>query len=211
MKTILCYGDSNTYGYIPENGLRYPADVRWTGCLQNALGAEYRIIEEGCNGRTTVHDDPIDGWKNGISYLMPCLYSHKPVDIIILMLGSNDMKVNFNATADDAANGVARIIDIMKSFTLDRQGYVPQIILVSPPVISEAVLKGPFVGTFDEKSVSESRRFSSCYRNVADEKACIFADAAMVIEPSEVDGLHLSADSHSKLADALSKIIKSLE
>ena len=103
MKTILCYGDSNTYGYNPANGLRYPKSVRWTGRLQELLGNNYMIIEEGCNGRTTIFDDPIDGWKNGLNYLKPCLNSHKPVDIVILMLGSNDLKQTFHASAEEIA------------------------------------------------------------------------------------------------------------
>ena len=97
MKNVLCYGDSNTYGYIPETGLRYPKNVRWTGVLQNLLGKNFNVIEEGCNGRTTIFDDPIEGWKNGRDYLKPCLNSHKPIDIIIMMLGSNDLKDFFHA------------------------------------------------------------------------------------------------------------------
>lgn len=92
MTTILCYGDSNTYGYNPVNGLRYPKDVRWTGVLQKMLGEEYEVIEEGCNGRTTVFEDAKEPWKAGLGYLRPCLNTHKPIDFVIMMLGSNDLK-----------------------------------------------------------------------------------------------------------------------
>ena len=102
-KTILCYGDSNTWGYNPVNGLRYPEDVRWTGRLQKLLGPSYRVIEEGCNGRTTVYADPEEGWKCGLTYLCPCLNSHKPIDVVILMLGSNDLKRIFHASAQEIA------------------------------------------------------------------------------------------------------------
>lgn len=105
MKTVLCYGDSNTYGYDPSDGFRYPESVRWTCRLQKLLGDDYRIIEEGCNGRTTVFDDPIESWKNGRDYLKPCLNSHKPIDIVILMLGSNDLKETFHASAKQIAAG----------------------------------------------------------------------------------------------------------
>ena len=101
-KAVLCYGDSNTYGYNPSDGLRYPRDVRWTGRLQMLLGDGYRVIEEGCNGRTSVFEDPIEGWKCGLDYLKPCLNSHKPVDLVILMLGSNDLKDVFHASAEVA-------------------------------------------------------------------------------------------------------------
>ena len=86
MTTILCYGDSNTYGYNPVNGLRYPKDVRWTGVLQKLLGEQYAVIEEGCNGRTTVFEDIAEPWKAGLGYLKPCLNTHKPIDFVIRML-----------------------------------------------------------------------------------------------------------------------------
>ena len=86
MKTILCYGDSNTWGYIPGTGNRYPRQVRWTGVLQNLLGEKFHVIEEGLNGRTTVMDDPTRIAKNGLPYLRPCLDSHAPIDLVVLML-----------------------------------------------------------------------------------------------------------------------------
>ena len=91
MKTILCFGDSNTWGYNPENGQRFGPEERWTGILRNSLGEDYRVIEEGLNGRTTLWDDPIAGFKNGLDYLMPCLESHMPFDLITIMLGTNDL------------------------------------------------------------------------------------------------------------------------
>ena len=122
MITVLCYGDSNTYGYNPSNGFRYPPDVRWTGRLQRLLGEGYHVVEEGCNGRTTVYDDPLEGWKNGIDYLKPCLNSHKPVDIVILMLGSNDLKEVFHASPEDIANGAAELVKVIREFTQEKQG-----------------------------------------------------------------------------------------
>ena len=92
MKRILCYGDSNTWGYIAGSGKRYPHDVRWTGVVQRELGEGYQVLEEGLVGRTTVFDNPFAPWRNGIDYLMPCLITHKPIDLIIVMLGSNDLR-----------------------------------------------------------------------------------------------------------------------
>ncbi len=139
MKSILCYGDSNTYGYNPENGLRYPEDVRWTGRLQMLLGPEYKVIEEGCNSRTTTRDDPVDAWKNGLPYLRPCLNSHKPIDVVILMLGSNDLKKNFHLTAEEIAAGAGELVDVIREFTSEKQGFIPKIILISPPLIGEKI------------------------------------------------------------------------
>ena len=132
MISVLCYGDSNTYGYNPANGLRYPENVRWTGILQELLGEGYRVIEEGCNGRTTIFDDPAEGWKNGLMYLKPCLNTHKPVDFVIMMLGSNDLKEVFCAKPKEIAEGAAVLVKVIKEFTEEKQGFVPKIILVSP-------------------------------------------------------------------------------
>ena len=207
MKTVLCYGDSNTYGYNPENGLRYGEDERWTGILKSLLGPEYNVIEEGCNGRTTIYDDPLEGWKNGKDYLKPCLNSHKPIDIIILMLGSNDLKNYFGASSRDIANGVGILADIIKDFTLLKQGFIPEIILVSPPLIGPDIKNSPFNDAFDDTAISRSKEFKAEYSRVAEEKGCIFFDAAPYAIPSPLDSLHLTKQSHKALAEALRKKI----
>lgn len=99
MKTIVCYGDSNTWGYDPVTMDRLPITQRWTGVLAQELGAGYRVIEEGLNGRTTVWDDPIEGYKNGKEYLIPCLETHRPIDLITILLGTNDLKMRFSVSA----------------------------------------------------------------------------------------------------------------
>ena len=210
MKTVLCYGDSNTYGYIPETGMRYSKDIRYPGRLQMLLGDEYTVIEEGCNGRTTIHDDPIDGWKNGLDYLRPCLNSHKPVDIVILMLGSNDLKHTFRLTAEQIADGAGVLVDVIKEFTAEKQGYVPEIILVSPPEIGTGIRTSPFYGAFFEEAVIESKKFPECYKKIADSKGCIFFDAAKYIYPSETDSLHLTPEGHRILADELLNVVKAI-
>ena len=208
MKTVLCYGDSNTYGYIPETGMRYPRDVRYSGRLQLLLGDDYSVVEEGCNGRTTIHDDPIDGWKNGRDYLKPCLNSHKPVDIVILMLGSNDLKATFHLKAVQIAEGAGELVDVIQSFTAEKQGFVPNIILVSPPEIGTGIRTSPFYGAFYEGAIAESKRFPEYYKAVADAKGCIFFNAAEHIYPSDVDSLHLTPEGHRVLAEKLSEIVK---
>lgn len=208
--TILCYGDSNTYGYVPETGLRYPRNVRYPGVLQEILGDEYVIIEEGCNGRTTIHDDPVDGWKNGLDYLRPCLNSHKPIDIVILMLGSNDLKATFHLTARQIAEGAGILVDVIKEFTLEKQGFIPKIILVSPPEIGPGIKSSPFYGAFYESAVEESKKFPENYRKVAEDKGCIFFDAAKYIYPSTFDSLHLTPEGHRVLAEKLSEVMQSV-
>lgn len=207
MKTILCYGDSNTYGYRPDTGGRYPADIRWTGVLAELLGKEYRIIEEGCNGRTTVFDDPMEGWKNGRDYLKPCLHSHRPVDMVILMLGSNDLKEVFHASVKEIIRGVETLVDIILQFTKEKQGYQPRIILVSPPQIGEEIEKGSFGDAFTVSAVERSKEFPAYYEELAGRKNCIFLDAAKIVTASELDSLHLSPEAHGRLAEALAKVI----
>lgn len=211
MKTVLCYGDSNTYGYNPLNGLRYPEDIRWTGRLRGLLGNAYRVIEEGCNGRTTIFDDPLEGWKNGLGYLRPCLNSHKPVDIVILMLGSNDLKETFHASAKQIADGAGTLVEVIQAFTREKQGFEPQIILVSPPEIGEGIRSSSFYGAFYENAISRSREFPLWYRKVAEEHRCIFFNAAEHVQPSKEDSLHLSPEGHAKLAGELCKVVKALE
>ncbi|OON84689.1 acylhydrolase [Oribacterium sp. C9] len=210
MKTVLCYGDSNTHGYVPETGLRYPMDIRYTGRLQLLLGDEYTVIEEGCNGRTTIHDDPVDGWKNGLDYLRPCLSSHKPIDIVILMLGSNDLKASFHLSAEEIAEGAGVLVRVIKEFTAEKQGFVPKIILVSPPEIGAGIRTSPFYGAFSDDAIERSKQFPEFYKNVADREGCIFFDAAMYIYPSENDSLHLTPEGHKILAAELCKLVKAV-
>ena len=115
MKNILCYGDSNTFGFTLHGG-RHPYDVRWTGRLQLALGPAYRVIEEGCGGRTTVFEDPIDLGRNGRTSLPVCLASHNPLDLVILMLGTNDMKHYFQNNAWSIGQGVAQLLHLIQTY-----------------------------------------------------------------------------------------------
>ena len=211
MTTILCYGDSNTFGYVPETGMRYPREVRYPGRLQMLLGDDYTVIEEGCNGRTTIHDDPVDGWKNGLDYLRPCLNSHKPVDIVILMLGSNDLKDTFHLTAKEIAEGAGTLVEVIQEFTEEKQGFVPRIILVAPPEIGEGIADSAFYGRFLENAIGRSREFPKWYRRVAEENGCVFVDAASVVKASPVDSLHLSPEGHARLAEEFAHVIRGLE
>lgn len=207
LKTVLCYGDSNTYGFNPLNGLRYPPDVRWTGRLGRILGNSWQVIEEGCNGRTTIYDDPEDGWKNGLEYLRQCLNSHKPVDFVILMLGSNDLKRTFQVPAEKLAAGIQVLTGVILSFTQEKQGFRPQIILVSPPRIGPGITRSPFAAAFCADAAVKSGQFSACYRETARQYGCIFFDAAQYVQPSEADSLHLMPQAHAVLARELGNLL----
>lgn len=204
-KTIVCYGDSNTYGYNPETGMRYPKNVRWTGRLAEALEENYNVIEEGCNGRTTIFDDPVEGWKNGKNYVKPCLNSHKPVDMVILMLGSNDLKNVFHASAEEIADGIRQVVEEIYEFADQKQGFRPTVVLVAPPVIGDGICNSPFSYAFDETAIQRSKKFAVLYEQVVKDYDCRFVDAAKYICSSKVDSLHFSAESHAILADVLLK------
>jgi lysophospholipase L1-like esterase len=133
MKSVLCYGDSNTWGYDPLTQARFPPEVRWTGVLAGCLGADYRVIEEGLNGRTTRWDDPIETDRNGLAYLRPCIESHQPLDLVVVMLGTNDLKQRFNLSASDIAQSAAGAAEAAYRFANGPEGRRTAVLLVAPP------------------------------------------------------------------------------
>lgn len=203
MRTVLCYGDSNTWGLDPETRERFPFTVRWPGVLQEHLGSTYQVIEEGLCGRTTVFDDPLSPWRNGKQYLMPCLESHKPIDLCIIMLGTNDLKTRFFLTPLEIAEGAEMLVDMVQASAAGRTNSCPQVLLVSPPHIREDVPEHAMLVGAAEKS----RNFAEHYRDTAERTGCIFFDAAC-IEVSELDGVHVSAVGHRDLGVKLSLAVK---
>ena len=206
VKTVLCYGDSNTWGYDPATQTRYPREVRWPGVLRRELGEGYLVIEEGLNGRTTVWDDPIEGYKNGKSYLIPCLETHKPIDLVIILLGTNDLKVRFSVSAFDIANGAGVLVDVVQKSAAGPGDAAPQVLLLAPPPIAR--LSG-FAEMFDGAR-PKSRRFAAHYGRVAQEKGCAFLDTSQAIVSSNLDGIHLEAGEHEKLGAAVAETVRTL-
>ncbi len=206
MKRILCYGDSNTWGYNPRTQERYPKSQRWTGVLKEELGEEYEIVEEGLNGRTTVWEDPIEGHKNGKEYLIPCLESHRPIDLVVLMLGSNDLKKRFSLSAYDIAQGAGVLLDVIQKSASGSTGDVPQILLMAPPPVGKLT---EFAEEF-EGAEEKSRKFSSHYRQVAEEYGCEFLDTSKVIVSSDIDGIHLEPDEHQKLGKTVAALTRKI-
>lgn len=211
MKTVLCYGDSNTYGYDPSNGLRYPKTVRWPGVLQQLLGEEYEVIEEGCNGRTVCREDPWEEAVNGLAYLKPCLRSHKPLDTVLLMLGTNDLKECFRLSAREIAESVRILTVTAQTYLQKEQGYVPEIVIIAPPHVREGIQHTFFGDCFDDSAVLRSRELAGEYRRVAEETGCRFFDAASCAEASKEDFLHFAPESHRALAEALAKLLRAAE
>lgn len=210
MRSVLCYGDSNTYGHptaaTPDN--RYAPDVRWPGVLRSVIGDDWLVIEEGLSGRTTVSDDPIEGAeKNGRRYLRPCVMSHKPLDLILIMLGTNDLKIRFNKPASEIAMGMGVLVQDIKSMAAGVGGREPEIMLISPPPILED-LRG--WDAIFEGGRQKSLKLAQEYARVADSNEVHFFDAGTVATSSTVDGFHLDAPEHGKLGRAIAEAIEAI-
>ena len=206
MKRILCFGDSNTYGHDPLTRQRLDRDTRWPGALRNALGEGYEIIEEGLGGRTTVWDDPIEGYKNGRTYLIPCLASHAPLDLVVIMLGTNDLKARFGLTAFDIAEGARLLVGVAQTSGAGPKGRAPKVLLLAPPPITTL---SDYAEMF-EAATEKSRKFAAHFARVAGESGCAFLDAGSVIVSSPLDGIHFEAGEHGKLGQAVAAKAKAL-
>ena len=206
MRTVLCYGDSNTWGYDPETRARYPPHVRWTGVLATRLGAEYRVVEEGLNGRTTRWDDPLEPGRNGLTYLRPCIESHQPLDLIVVMLGTNDLKHRFDLNASEIAQSAAGLAEMAWRLTDAPDGSRARVLLVAPPAVTTLTeFDQMFTGAREK-----SRQFSHYYQLAAARQRLPFFDAGAVIVSSEKDGIHFDADEHRKLGEALADEVRRL-
>ncbi|MCR4689330.1 MAG: SGNH/GDSL hydrolase family protein [Saccharofermentans sp.] len=202
MINILCYGDSNTYGYDPDTGLRFAEETRWTGVLQNLLGSEYNVICEGLNGRTTVFDDPEDDWKNGLNYVRGICCTHRPVDVFVVMLGTNDCKKCFAASPDQIAGGMEQVVTSAITTLEKKQGYRPKVLIVAPSALGD-VSKGPFAASFDDDSIARSKDLANLYEVLSISLGTYYIDASKVTAPSETDGVHLTGKGHKLLGTAI--------
>lgn len=203
MKEILCFGDSNTYGLIPGTMERYPLHVRWTGLLTEKLAKEgYHIVEEGLCGRTTIFEDATRPYRKGSDLLPALLESHGHLDGIVLMLGTNDCKSYYGASAEKIGEGIRLLLDQIRTFSKDTK-----IILVSPILLGEHVWEEGFDIEFSEGSVGVSKQLKKVYKEIAKEYGSTFFAASDVAGPSQIDQEHLDQKGHRALADAIGKIL----
>ena len=203
-RVILAFGDSNTHGASAiapdETWVRYGPEIRWPTRLAGLLGAGWQVVEEGLPGRTTVFDDPISGaHKNGLRVLPAILETHAPVDLVILMLGTNDLKARFSLPAEDIAKGVARLVTEIRRMGAGPAGGNPDILIVAPAPILETGVPGPRMAG----GAAKSRRLAALYAELAARTGCGFFDAGTVAEVDPMDGIHLTPGAHERLADAL--------
>jgi lysophospholipase L1-like esterase len=204
MINILCYGDSNTFGWDPEKARRPETDERWPGVLAKELGNGYHVVEEGLPGRTTVFYDPVMDLISGLDYLYPCLYSHQPLDIIIIMLGTNDLKYMFNASAFDFSLGLERIIKTAIHFASDLSEMHPKLFLISPVHIIDP--KAQFIDMFRDAE-KKSLELAAHVKMLADKYGTLYLNAADIIKPSPADGIHFNIAAHKVLGEHVARMI----
>jgi len=211
MKTIVCYGDSNTWGYKPEKSQpkpgfgRFSYNERWPGKLQRHLGADYKVEEEGLNGRTTAFDDPFNPNLCGLKYIDCCLMMKAPLDLLIITLGTNDTKEYFSVSAWHIAMGLEQLILKAQSGQYGPQGKNPEILIIAPQPLGNDIAKTWTGAIFGKESLEKSRVLSKEYKKIAKLHHCHFLDMTGLIESSEVDGVHLDAANHEKFAQLVYK------
>ncbi len=208
---ILCYGDSNTWGYISgSDHQRYGNDERWTKILESNLGNDFEVIEEGLNSRTIISNDPRPGreGRSGYEYLIPCLDSHDPIDLVVVMLGSNELKSMYNKTAEEIGE---MFEEYFVKIVLNRKSQIsdnyPKLLIVVPPVVDEngeyAKKDNAFEGT-----AQKSKELNNIYKNIAEKYNCYFLSNEG-LKPG-IDGVHLDKNSHRKLANLLQTKIEGI-
>ena len=200
MKKILCFGDSNTYGFIPSSGKRYDENSRWSGILKKLLREEYEIIEAGCNNRTAFCDNPAGVNETGYKVL-PSLLT-PDIDCVILAVGINDLQYLYNISMKDYESGLENLIGLVRT-KLPRA----KIILLSPSVITEDILNSYFAALFDETSIEKSKQLSAIYERAARKENCKLLDLKKIASPSKTDGLHYEKIEHIKIANAIFDLI----
>jgi lysophospholipase L1-like esterase len=199
-RTVLCFGDSNTYGSVPgELGGRFAPDVRWPGVLARELGDGWHVIEEGMPGRTTVFDDPLSPYRRGADYLQPCLASHAPLDVVVIFLGTNDLKARFAAGASDIAAAVGVLAQTVLESRSGTGGAAPRVLLLGLPRLGAPL--GPEFSGADQKA-------ADLPRYLAQEAATLgveLLDLADAVTFSRVDGFHLDPEGHAAIGEAVAR------
>lgn len=207
-KNIVCFGDSNTHGYCAETGGRYDEAARWPKRLQILLGDDYLILEEGLSGRTTSFTDPVNEGLSGIEYIHPCLMSHEPVSLLIIMLGTNDTKSRFGASSSCIALGLKRLVRKAQAVVDCWAGGKPNILIITPKNIEKEYENTECCLTMGCGCSEKSEGLGTQYKNIANLTGCHYFDAnTVVINNNKIDFMHLDEDGHRKLAEAVAKLV----
>ena len=196
---VLCFGDSNTWGSVPGSQDRFPYAVRWPGVLQRELGPRYRVVEEGLSGRTTVLDDPLVPHRNGRDYLVPCLQSHRPLDIVVIFLGTNDLADRYSLPPMDIARGAASLAVLVLASGAGPSGASPTPLLVCPPRLGDMTSRADTMSG----ALARAAELPRCFRIAADEAGVSLVDLSATLTYSDIDGVHLDANGHRHVSKAI--------
>lgn len=199
MKRILCFGDSNTYGYKPDGSGRFDENIRWTSRVQRRLGDKYQIIEEGLCGRTTIFEDALRNGRRGVDMVGTLVESHNPIDVFVVMLGTNDCKTRYKATAGIIAKGVEQVVEQARL----KASKEMKVLVISPILLGHGVGENGYDVEFDRSSELESVELAAEYEKIARENGFYYLDASQYAAPSITDREHLDEMGHAKLADAI--------
>ena len=215
MKRILCYGDSNTWGYDPVHSApdcwkRYDEETRWPCVMERILGAEYRVLEAGLCGRTTVFSDPLLPFCCGAELLEPVLRMNDPVDLFVIMLGTNDTKDYFSASAETIADGMERLVKKLRLLLPDSLSAHAKIMIVSPVHLIPAADGTYYYNCCTAAAEKKTHKLALLYQQVAMRNRCFFFDAAVCASAGKRDGMHLEADGHYALGAALAAEIRKI-
>jgi lysophospholipase L1-like esterase len=207
-KNILCFGDSNTWGFPPDCGARYDRQTRWPGVLQQALGEDYYVIEEGLPGRNTVWDDPVEGGKNGLKQLLPLIHSHMPLDLLIIMLGTNDFKNRFSVSPLDISWSIGRLVKAARDSGHPLLGEAPEVLVLCPPPLAD-LSNSPFAGIL-VGAETKSRQLAAVLGSFCEDNQIRMFDAGNVVQTSPVDGVHWEPEEHRKLGVAVAGQVQAI-
>lgn len=205
MKKILCYGDSNTYGFIPESGRRYAKNIRFSGILQQLLSDEFEVIEEGMNNRTGFFKNPEGLKQSGGDYLPIYLQNHKDISICILALGTNDFQFFYNIDNEIIEKGIQNLANSVR-----RYNPTAKIIIIPPVKITQNIFKSYFSMIFNKESIEKLYELFPIFEIAAQANHCLYFDFNSFTTPSDIDGLHYNIESHELIAKNLAKFIQSV-
>lgn len=211
-RRIVCFGDSNTWGYDAEDLSRFPKGVRWTGRLASLLGDEFDLVEEGLSGRTSVVDDPLFEGLNAYKYIQPCLMSHSPLEMVIIMLGTNDTKERFSMTSHNIAQGISRLVQKIRTIPCGVDNKSPKIIVIAPPPIEEGYLETEVVNSMGLGCDTKAFELEDHLKEFLKLEGIELIETKGIIGMNKIDYMHLDSNGHKDMADLVfSKIKKYLE
>lgn len=201
MKKIICYGDSNTFGYNPSDGTQYDENTRWTSVLQKRLGAEYEVINEGMCDRTGFVNNPKGFMFSAPKHFPKLISKSENIDLLILWLGTNDLQTQYDISMGAIEKGLENLIKLAEE-------KVKNIIIIPPVILSEKILEGPFNYQFDNVSVIKSRKIGRIFRQIDNIYQCGYFDVNKITTPSDIDGLHYDENSHKLIGEKLAEFIR---